>query len=188
MKRRNFEWNLTPDFDNWRTEGSISQLILGKLYVGDEDVSRDIVALKERGITHIISITGSTLKGGVYVTHVDFEYFRIGGVRDSPDATILPHLQGVLEFLDSSPSSSRVLIHCQAGVSRSASIAIACVMHMRPEFSMEQAYDTVKAARSIIGPEPEFLFQIEEYFKDRPNKSPTPSDPSTIDRLLDSIV
>jgi predicted protein tyrosine phosphatase len=162
--KRNFEWNLGPAFENWRTEGSISQLILGKIYVGDKYISTDVAALTERGITHIISITGSMLSEEIYVTHSDFEYFRIGGVRDSPNASILPHLSGVLKFLDL--STGKVLIHCEAGVSRSASLAIACVMHMKPEFPMEQAYDTVKAARSIIGPEPEFLFQIEEFFKD----------------------
>ena len=182
--RRNFEWNIRPDFTHWEAEGHISQCILDKIYVGDEDVSRDIAALKERNITHIISVTGSTLKGGVYVTHTDFKYHRINGVRDSQDAKLSPHLAGAIEFLDG--ASGNVLIHCQAGISRSSSIAIACVMHMTG-VSMEQAYDTVKAARSIIGPEPEFLFQIDEYFKCIPRNVSSSNETISMEQLLDRI-
>ena len=56
----------------------------------------------------------------------------------------------------------KVLVHCQAGVSRSATICIAYLMyHLR--MSMEQAYDYLKSRRSVISPNVNFMCQLLDY-------------------------
>ncbi len=56
----------------------------------------------------------------------------------------------------------RVLVHCQAGVSRSAAICIAYLMK-HVGMHLTDAYAVVKAARFIIDPNEGFMRQLKEY-------------------------
>lgn len=55
-----------------------------------------------------------------------------------------------------------VLVHCNAGVSRSSSIAIGYLM-WREELSFEDAYSQVKMARPSIHPNRGFHQQLQSY-------------------------
>mmetsp|Transcript_51538 Transcript_51538/g.120919 ORF Transcript_51538/g.120919 Transcript_51538/m.120919 type:complete len:85 (+) Transcript_51538:1-255(+) len=56
-------------------------------------------------------------------------------------------------------SDGACLIHCSAGVSRSSSVVISYLMRRRG-MSLREAYDTVKAARPQIAPNPGFWSQL----------------------------
>lgn len=58
----------------------------------------------------------------------------------------------------------RILIHCQAGMSRSASVAIA-LLAIYESITFTDALDYVKSKRPIVQPNPSFLRMVEEYLK-----------------------
>jgi tyrosine-protein phosphatase MSG5 len=57
----------------------------------------------------------------------------------------------------------KVLIHCQCGVSRSASLIIAYGMYKNPELQVQEAYDAVKSRSRWIGPNMSLIYQLSEF-------------------------
>merc|ERR1719461_420078 len=68
------------------------------------------------------------------------------------------------EFIDEARANlSSVLVHCQAGISRSPTIAVAYLMKHYPGMAMAEAYKFVKTRRSIISPNLNFMGQLWEF-------------------------
>ncbi|MCJ1407792.1 hypothetical protein MMC19_001863 [Ptychographa xylographoides] len=57
----------------------------------------------------------------------------------------------------------RVLIHCQCGVSRSASLIIAYGLYKNPELSDNEAYNAVKERSRWINPNMHFIFELHAF-------------------------
>jgi hypothetical protein len=61
-------------------------------------------------------------------------------------------------------SGGRVLVHCHAGVSRSATVCMAYVMKTL-NYDLRSAYDFVKSKRSCVSPNLHFMGQLLEFEK-----------------------
>lgn len=59
----------------------------------------------------------------------------------------------------------KVLVHCQAGVSRSATICLAYLMYTA-KVGLETAFEHIKSRRSVISPNLNFMRQLENYEKE----------------------
>lgn len=57
----------------------------------------------------------------------------------------------------------RVLVHCQCGVSRSASLIVAYGLYKNPGMSVQEAYDIVKKRSKWIGPNMNLIMQLQEF-------------------------
>ncbi|XP_038833635.1 dual specificity protein phosphatase 16 [Salvelinus namaycush] len=86
-------------------------------------------------------------------------------VNDSFCEKILPWLDRSVEFIEKAKASDAcVLVHCLAGISRSATIAIAYIM-TRMDMSLDEAYRFVKEKRPTISPNFNFLGQLLDFEK-----------------------
>ena len=57
----------------------------------------------------------------------------------------------------------RVLVHCQCGVSRSASLVVAYGLYKNPQLTVQEAYDAVKFRSRWIGPNMNLIYQLSEF-------------------------
>lgn len=55
-----------------------------------------------------------------------------------------------------------MLVHCQAGISRSATICIAYLMYLK-HLNLDEAFDFLKSKRSVISPNLNFMRQLAEF-------------------------
>ena len=93
-------------------------------------------------------------------------------LEDSHDAQLLPVLDRAIKWISTSLHSKiggHVLIHCQAGVSRSASVVCAWLIHAH-RLTLPSAISLLKLARPIIKPNIGFMKQLEIYERDSKDK------------------
>ncbi|KEQ82583.1 DSPc-domain-containing protein, partial [Aureobasidium pullulans EXF-150] len=77
---------------------------------------------------------------------------------------IVPDLIRLVKVIDERVQlGKRVLIHCQCGVSRSATLVVAYVLYKNPSMSVQEAYDDVKKRSRWIGPNMNLIMQLQEF-------------------------
>ncbi|KAF8791662.1 Dual specificity protein phosphatase 10 like protein [Argiope bruennichi] len=132
--------------------------ILPFLYVGNAKDAEDTSGLKELGIEYVLNVT-SHVPG--YCEDQEFTFLRLPAT-DSYQQNIKQYFGKAFAFIDEARKrNSAVLVHCQAGISRSATIAIGYLMYKDNLSSME-AYEMVKSKRPIISPNLHFMGQLWE--------------------------
>lgn len=94
-------------------------------------------------------------------TRKEPEYIHIEWEHNSD---IVPDLLRLCKLVDEKVQhGKRVLIHCQCGVSRSASLVVAYGLYKNPSMSVQEAYDAVKARSKWIGPNMNLIMQLQEF-------------------------
>jgi len=157
-----------PLFDD-----NISCIIEDKLYLTGCVGARNLEKLIENGITHIINITDILENYFENELNIQgehrFTYLKIS-IPDSNNINIIEYFPLAFEFIDTAlaisnvSNNNKVLVHCFAGKSRSASIIIGWLMKTR-KMTYEDALQFVRNYRSCIEPNLGFCFQLREYQK-----------------------
>jgi len=97
--------------------------IAENLYLGGHEAALNIDGLKERKITHII-----TAGKGLKMPYPDHFKYKFIDILDWEQENIMQYFASSIEFIEEGRLEGAVLIHCAAGVSRSATITIAYLM------------------------------------------------------------
>jgi len=119
-------------------------MVLPNLYIGSYDDADNESELKENGITHVLSLIGSKLRPFEWV-----KYKRIP-MNDYGRTDIKGVLKNALDFIEQGVyGDNRVLIHCQSGQNRSATVVIAFLMMSRGQ-TLYVAHKTLKRLRPIV--------------------------------------
>lgn len=130
------------------------------LWVGNIAAAYDAERLGRAGITHVVA---ATQFGSAAVFHKgQFEYLVVK-VQDVDDADIQSALDEAADFIRDAVAEGRsVLVHCNQGRSRSATIAAAyLVKHcgMTPVGALE----AMRKKREVICPNPGFIRQLADF-------------------------
>ncbi len=107
------------------------------------------------GFDKIINLTRFNNQYGIPTVWINID--------DSESSDLYSHLQKVTTFIhDSIENGDKVLVHCQAGISRSATVVIAYIMRSK-RYSLQDAFNFVKRKRSIIFPNAGFRQQLAQF-------------------------
>ena len=139
-----------------------AQEIIENLFLGDVATADNERWLMDNNIVYILNVGAAFAKkhttmqvNGINVMFVE--------ITDDPSANIGKFFNACHDFIDQSLSKSQnILVHCAAGVSRSATIVISYLMHKKG-MSMEEAYAFVQKKRQFINPNKGFLNILKQY-------------------------
>ncbi|XP_002737637.1 dual specificity protein phosphatase 19-like [Saccoglossus kowalevskii] len=128
------------------------------ILLSSQDVAADYDLLVENKVTHILNV--ASLVDNHFED--DFIYLKLE-ILDIPETDITRYFDQCFKFIDEAKSSNGVvLVHCNAGVSRSASIIIGYLMHTE-NISLEDCLETLKEIRPGIRPNAGFMSQLQGY-------------------------
>lgn len=130
------------------------------IYLGTLAAAKDIDILNKYKITHILTIDNGPLPRNISeMKHITTKYIQLS---DHPKEDLLSHFEEADSFIKEGLSKGVVLIHCFFGVSRSAALVIAHIMK-KYQLTYREAFERVKAKRSIVYPNQGFVSQLKLY-------------------------
>ncbi|KAF8898543.1 hypothetical protein BD779DRAFT_1484466 [Infundibulicybe gibba] len=182
------------------------QIIPG-IWLGSEDNARDWKGLIERGIKSILNVAKevaspfdsattqplrAVANSTYYAPHIasgrpGMHYLKLQWSHGQQDL-VDDGFQAAMIFTDAAIERGEgVLIHCQCGISRSATMVIALVMRAAAEHSsavppeiwalkgMQGAYSFVKEKSKWVGPNMSLIYQLLEYERKLKGDTGSPS-------------
>jgi len=134
--------------------------ILPNLFLSSMEHSQNAELLNALNIKSIINIV-PRLVPNKFEDVDQFSYLTIFA-DDTPDTELSAYFEICNKFIDKYIDRFGVLVHCAAGVSRSATVVIAYVMY-KMKMSFQNAFSLVQNHHSICYPNFGFLCQLQEY-------------------------
>ncbi|RUS70164.1 hypothetical protein EGW08_022076 [Elysia chlorotica] len=134
-----------------------SDCIIEGLYLGGVLAALNERDLQAKGITHVLSVDEKPLPD-ILTSKLCYRHVF---ALDLDDFDLLSYFPECLAFIDQArEGGDRVLVHCQAGISRSSTVVIAYLMH-KLGLSKQQATDRVTSIRRIARPNDGFEEQLQ---------------------------
>ena len=133
------------------------------LYLGDRKDAKDRAALRRLNVQSIVNCTPPKSEdpgaGCPSFFERELRYLRVP-IYDSPAEDAAEHFAAVLDFISSRLHHGGVLVHCNRGVSRSATFVVAHLMKAQA-LDPTSALELVRAARPQAEPNAAFLKQLD---------------------------
>mmetsp|Transcript_2080 Transcript_2080/g.4793 ORF Transcript_2080/g.4793 Transcript_2080/m.4793 type:complete len:183 (-) Transcript_2080:34-582(-) len=140
-----------------RTDSRPQKIVEG-LYLGSVGAAYNLSVLKSLNITHILTVCDC-----LPPKFPDQFNYKVVLAVDDPSERLCKHFRDCIEFIHQSiMSGGIVLVHCFAGVSRSATIVLAYLMRYNA-MPLQKAMMLVRSKRSWINPNPGFMAQLRRF-------------------------
>ncbi|KAG7275327.1 hypothetical protein CRUP_035954 [Coryphaenoides rupestris] len=142
-----------PDYDQGKPVEILPFLYLGSAYhASRQDYLSDL------RITALLNVSRRELPPAK--DHYDYKWIP---VEDNNMADISSHFQEAIEFIDHvKQSGGKVLVHCEAGISRSPTICMAYIMRTQ-RLQLDEAFDLIKQRRALVSPNFSFMGQLLQF-------------------------
>lgn len=139
----------------WRTNYSRPVFITDFVLLGDQEMAHPDI-INQFNIRAVVRMAAK------YELPPDVQSYTLW-IDDDPETNIAQYFYQIFNFIDSfAERGQRVLVHCAAGISRSATVVIAYLMQLERR-GLEAAFDKVKQLSPIICPNTGFMKQLREY-------------------------
>ena len=133
-------------------------MILPSLFLTDFPNVSNARVLSSLGLTRIVN---ASRYRNVHEEDERFRYLEVD-VSDIDSESISDHFESVFQFLQGASAEAPVVVHCQMGVSRSATLVIAYLIKQL-RLTLRQAVWLTRSCRSVIFPNAGFLQQLLEF-------------------------
>lgn len=132
---------------------------IGGLYLGDIFTAEKIEILKEKNISAVLTVASDT-----YLTfeNTHVSEHKIIAAEDTFYFNLSRFFEEGYNFIEENRKKHNILVHCFAGVSRSATIVIAYLMK-KNKWKFLKSLKFVKDRRFVISPNEGFKKQLQEY-------------------------
>lgn len=139
-------------------------LIIDNIYLGSQDCV-DLIVLREHNINFVLSLGIEPIFDYPYdIAHAFIECL------DLPEANLIKIIHDCIPFIKRTINDDKnILIHCNAGISRSSAVVIGFLILER-KFTYLDAYDIVKKGRNCIKPNVGFVKQLKSLSSNDDNK------------------
>lgn len=142
--------------------------ILPNLFLGGlPDAKRASRSLEPRKITHVLNVAAEIVPAKIKpeIAHLFKEYHTLGVEDDDPTGDITPILDPAVEWIDETlAGGGTVLVHCMAGISRSACVVMAYLV-AKKGYTLTKAFHFVVFRRDCVQPFGRFLQQLKVWCK-----------------------
>jgi len=132
-----------------------TEILPGKLYLTSVYEAEDLDYLNQQQISAILTINSEPLKPGTPGSIVN-KYLCLG---DNCSTNIADYFDEIVTFIE---SNKCVLVHCYAGISRSATAVLAYLMKTR-NMQLDMALTFLQSKRHVICPNFSFMGQLKCY-------------------------
>ena len=140
---------------------------LSGIYLGNLVSAKDLPLLKSLKIESVLSLCNNSSK--IEYNENEISHKRINA-EDLPDFDISRHFGVCNKFINEERIKKRnILIHCNGGVSRGATILIAYIMNFEKK-NLKESFDIVKEMRDQISPNKGFIKQLKMYEEELVNE------------------
>lgn len=133
-------------------------LIRPGLFLGGESAARRPAVLRDLGVTHVLTCAHSLHYLQPVLQKAGLNHIEIP-VEDSDAQDLTEYFEAADAFISGARSSGAILVHCQYGVSRSASFVVQHLMATEG-LTFEQALSSIQNTRPKANPGQGFQNQL----------------------------
>lgn len=133
------------------------QRVDDNVYIGGYAIAGDAAVLAKHGITNIVKLFSDKVKFPESKPRVPGVTYAVFAVADDPRQPIAQTAFAATDFIDKAVArGEKVLVHCHAGVSRSATVVLLHIM-LNHGYTLDEALARLRRVRPQVDPNEGFM-------------------------------